>query len=159
MGKPRAVVAGVFLLWIALATPRLLDQLERTETTWNRFGGLDLNQRAATFNKTSVGVTQDLSSTVPESECVLVLAYAGPSLADFYRRRFAYNLYPRRVHLATNWQAQREGCAYLAVFRDDRANLDSDPFQGRWNEEELNRRLSSLERVTSGEVADVYRVP
>ena len=94
---------------------------------------------------------------MPLDGCVLVLAYTGPSARDFYRQRLPYNLYPRRVHVVTSPRAKREGCGYLAVFRDSPANLNSDPFKGRWNERELNRRLQPLDQVTSGDTVDIYR--
>ena len=142
---------------MALAAPRLSEQLDHTILSWNRYGRLSLDERAEETIGRTFGLAGEVRSTVPEDECILVLAYTGPSMLDFYRQRLGYDLYPRRVHVAANWSAKRENCAYLAVFRDSAADLRRDPFQGRWNETELNRRLESMDLIASNDGVDIYR--
>ena len=151
-------MAGIFVLWMVLAVPHLQEQFDNTEKAWTELAGLSLEERSVRFHDRSVPLSQELLAAVPASECVLVLAYTGPSARDFYRQRLAYDLYPRRVYVVTNPQAQREGCGYLAVFRDSPANLRRDPFKGPWNERRLNRRLRTLDQVASAGTVDVYRL-
>ena len=157
MRRSSATVAAVLVLWMALAAPHLQKQFHNTEKAWTELAGLSLEERSVRFHGRSVPLAQELAAAVPANECVLVLAYAGPSARDFYRQRLPYDLYPRRIHVVTNPRAEREGCSYLAVFRDSPANLNRDPFKGRWNERELNRRLQPLDQVTPGDTVDIYR--
>ena len=157
MQKPHAAVAIFFVLSMALAAPRLSEQLDNTISSWNRYGRLSPDERAEDAIGRPFGLADEVRSTVPQDECILVLAYSGPSMLNFYRQRLGYDLYPRRVYVAANWSAKRENCAYLAVFRDSAANLRGDPFQGRWNETELNRRLESMDLIASKHGMDIYR--
>ena len=157
MQKPHAAVAVFFVLSMALAAPRLSEQLDHTISSWNRYGRLSLDERAEEAIRRTLGLARQITSTVPEGECILLLAYTGPSMLDFYRQRLGYDLYPRRVHVAANSSSKRENCVYLAVFRDSAADLRSDPFQGRWNETELNRRLESMDLIASKDGLDIYR--
>ena len=157
MQKPHAAVAVFFVLSMALAAPRLSEQLDKTILSWNRSARLSLDERAEEAIRRTLGLARQVTSTVPEGECILLLAYTGPSMLDFYRQRLGYDLYPRRVHVAANWNAKRENCAYLAVFRDSAANLRGDPFQGRWNETELSRRLESMSLIASKDGVEIYR--
>jgi hypothetical protein len=85
------------------------------------------------------------------------MAYAGPAAIDYYRSRFNYFLYPRRVSVFPSSAAEAGNCEYVAVFRDTRQNLAAEPFQGTWNDEELRARLSSYQAVSADEIVQIYR--
>ena len=96
---------------------------------------------------------------MPVDSCVLVLAYSGPAAVDYYQARLAYYLYPRRVLVVDRVSARADGCGYVAVFRDSPKNLAAEPFRGTWDEQQLERRLASLDLVSDGDFADIFRVP
>ena len=158
MRRSSVTVAGVLVLWMAVAAPRLQEQFHNTEKAWTELAGLSLDERSIRFHGRSAPLAQELAVAVPDKGCVLLLAYTGPAARDFYKQRLTYDLYPRRVHVVTNPRAKRRGCGYLAVFRDSPENLNSDPFKGRWDESALNQRLGQLDQVVSGGTVDIYRL-
>lgn len=151
-------MATIFVVWMALAAPVLSTQFGRSIETWEKFSGLSAEERDLRADPVAIQVARDVAAGVPGDGCVTVLAYAGADAADYYRGRLAYLLYPRRVRLFPRSQARTEGCGYLAVFRDTAGNLRGSPFQGRWNQAELDALLRSLEQVHCGELAQVYRL-
>ncbi len=155
---PEITLATVFVVWMALAAPVLSTQLGRSVEAWEKFSGLSAEERDLRADPVAVQVARDVAAGVPEGGCVTVLAYAGGDAADYYRGRLAYLLYPRRVRLFPRSRARTEGCGYVATFRDTEANLRGSPFQGRWDQAELDAWLGTLEQVHHGELAQVYRL-
>ena len=121
--------------------------------------GRSLAERTALFDHPGFRVAEEIGRAVPAAGCVLILAYSGPSAVDYYRARMAYYLYPRQVSVADCVSIQVEDCQYLAVFRDSPQNLAVAPFQGTWDTVQLERRLSSLDPVSQGKFAAVFRTP
>ena len=137
---------------MALAAPVLSTQFSRSVEAWEKFSGLSAEERDLRADPVAVQVARDIAAGVPEDGCVTVLAYAGADASDYYRGRLAYLLYPRQVRLFPRSRARTEGCRYLAVFRDTAGNLRGSPFQGRWDQGELDAWLAKLEQVTSRRV-------
>jgi len=156
---PEIALAVIFAVWIALAAPVFSHQWGRTAEAWEKLSGLSVEERELRADPVAVQVGRDIEHGVPSAGCVTVLAYAGPDAADYYRGRLAYLLYPRRVRLVSRSRSGAGDCEYLAVFRDTPGNLRSSPFQGRWNQEELDERLASLTPVHRGVIARVFRIP
>ena len=157
--SPQFALAALLVAWLALTAPPLRTQIDKTLRTRALFEGRDADQRTALVDNPGFRVAQEIGIAVPPSECVVVLAYAGPAAIDYYQSRFAYFLYPRKVMVSDAVDANQDGCGYLAVFRDTPRNLASEPFAGRWNQADLGKRLSGLEPVQSGELTRIYRVP
>jgi len=155
---PEITLATVFIVWMALAAPVLSTQFGRSIEAWEKFSGLSAEERDLRADPVAVQVVRDIAAGVPGDACVTVLAYAGADAADYYRGRLAYLLYPRRVRLFPRSRARTEECGYLAVFRDTAANLRGSPFQGQWDQAELDAWLGTLEQVHRGELAQVYRL-
>jgi hypothetical protein len=161
---PEITLAVVFLIWIALAAPVLSHQWGRTVDAWGKLAGLSVEERELQSDPVAIQVARDIAAGVPaegspEGPCVTVLAYVGPDAADYYRGRLAYLLYPRQVRLVPRSRGGAAECGYLAVFRDTPQNLRSSPFAGRWNQQELDQHLASLEPVHNGAMTQVFRVP
>jgi hypothetical protein len=123
----------------------------------NLLGNRTAEERAVLLDNPAYPVAREIEQAVPSDGCVMVLAYAGPAAIDYYRARFAYLLYPRRVLVSADSAASRENCKFLAVFRDTRQNLAAQPFQGVWNEAELEEKLQALEPVAASERVRLYR--
>jgi hypothetical protein len=87
----------------------------------------------------------------------LLVAWLG--LAAPYRARLAYLLYPRRIQVLADSAAALGDCGYFVVFRDTEQNLAAEPFAGSWNQQDLERRLASLETVAVTSLARIYRTP
>ena len=155
---PEITLAAVFVVWMVLAAPILSTQLGRSAKAWETFSGLSAEERDLRADPVAVQVARDVAAGVPEDGCVTVLAYVGADAAEYYRGRLAYLLYPRRVRLFPRSRARTEGCGHLAVFRNMAGNLRGSPFQGRWDQGELDAWLETLEQVHRGELAQVYRL-
>ncbi len=121
--------------------------------------GRTVDERTALLDNPGFRVAEEIELAVPANSCVLVLAYSGPAAVDYYQARLAYYLYPRRVRVADRVSARADGCEYLAVFRDSPQNLAAEPFRGAWDEQQFERRLASLDLVSDGDFADIFRVP
>lgn len=152
-------LAALLAAWLALAAPPLRTQIDKTLNTRVLFEGRDMAERTALLDNPGFRVAQEIGSAVPLNECVVVLAYAGPAAIDYYQSRFAYYLYPRKVLVFDAVSASADDCRYLAVFRDTAQNLANEPFAGRWNQADLNKRLNALDHVNAGELTQVYQVP
>jgi hypothetical protein len=155
---PHITLLVLLLLWLAIAAPGLSERYSTLNQASARLGGHSVEERAALLDNPALPVAQAIAQAVPPRSCVTVLAYAGPAAIDYYRARFAYLLYPRRVHVFADSSASAADCEFLAVFRDSRQNLAAEPFQGAWEDAELERRLQPLERIADAPVR-VYRVP
>ena len=150
-------LAAVFVVWMALAAPILSNQWERTLDAWGKLSDLSVEERELQADPVAVQVARDIAAGVPKGGCVTVLAYVGPDAATYYRGRFAYLLYPRRVRLFPRSHAGAGDCEHIAVFRDTPQNLRGSPFAGRWNQEKLDQRLAAFEPVYRGAMAQVFR--
>lgn len=149
----------LLLVWLAFAAPGLSERYEILTSLRDRLGERSLEERAALLDNPALPVAREILQAVPPQGCITVLAYAGPAAIDYYRARFGYLLYPRRVQVFADSAAPIEDCAYLAVFRDSRQNLAAEPFQGAWDEAGLERRLQPLEPIATEGPVRLYRVP
>ena len=156
---PQFALAALLIAWLAIAAPGLIDQYSETAQVREMLGGRTVDERTAMLDNPGFRVAEEIEGAVPADGCVLILAYAGPAAVDYYRARMTYYLYPRRVRVVDHISAPDQGCEYLAVFRDSPQNLAAEPFRGKWDEQQLERRLSSLDRVSDGKFADIFRVP
>ena len=156
---PQFALATLLIAWLAIAAPSLRDQYSETAKVRETLGGRSVDERTALLDNPGFRVAEEIELAVPADSCVLVLAYAGPSAIDYYRARMAYYLYPRRVRVVDRVSAKADGCRYVAVFRDSPQNLAAEPFRGAWDEQQFERRLASLDLVSDGDFADIFRVP
>ena len=137
--------------------PNLEEQWATTSRVRAELGALSWDERAAAVDPPGYRVAQQIARAVPPGGCVLVLAYTGPEHVGYYRARFQYYLYPRRVRFADRTDAPAGDCGHLAVFRDTPANLAQEPFRGHWDPGALTRRTAGLEKLFSGEQVEVFR--
>jgi hypothetical protein len=156
---PQITLLALLLLWLLIAVPGLANRYAKWTETKNLLGGRSLEERSALLDNPAVPVARKIAGIVPPRGCVTVLAYAGPSAIDYYRARLSYLLYPRRVGVFADAAGSVPDCEFLAVFRDSRKNLASAPFQGSWDEAGLQRRLETLEAVSTDGPVRLYRVP
>jgi hypothetical protein len=156
---PHITLFVVLALWLLIAAPGLSERYSKWTDTKNLLESRSPEERAALLDTPAFPVAREIGRAVPPQGCVTVLAYAGPAAIDYYRARFAYLLYPRSVRVFADAGAAGENCEFLAVFRDSRKNLAAEPFQGSWDEVQLQRRLATLESITANGVVRVYRVP
>ena len=156
---PQFALATLLIAWLAIATPGLRDQYSETAKVRETLGGRSVDERTAMLDNPGFRVAEEIELAVPADSCVFVLAYAGPAAIKYYQARLAYYLYPRRVRVADRVSARADGCEYLAVFRDSPQNLAAYPFRGMWDEKQLEHRLSSLDPVSDGRFADIFRIP
>jgi hypothetical protein len=156
---PHITLFGLLLLWLGIAAPGLSERYAKWKDATNLLGHRSVEQRSALLDNPAFLVARSIARAVPPQGCVTVLAYAGPAAIDYYRARFPYLLYPRRVRVFGDAEASAEGCEFLAVFRDSRKNLAAEPFQGDWDDTALQSRLDVLESVAADEPLRLYRVP
>ena len=142
-----------------VAWPHLSEQFSNTERARAALGPLTWDQRAAALDQPAFQLAHDIARAVPDRGCVLVLAYAGPEHLRYYRSRFAYYFYPRRILLSDHTSASASGCVYLAVFRDGRQSLAQDPFRGHWDDHELAARTAGRRKLVSTAQIEVFEVP
>jgi hypothetical protein len=147
------------MLWLLIAAPGLSERYAKWNDAKNLLGPRSLEERAALLDNPAFPVAREIARAVPPQSCVTVLAYAGPAAIDYYRARFAYLLYPRRVQVFADAGASGESCEFLAVFRDSRKNLASEPFQGSWDDAQLQHRLETLKSIATDGPVRIYRVP
>ncbi len=140
-----------------IAAPGLLEQWRRQSAMLERLGGLTPAERARALDNPAVPVAERISAAIPPEGCVAVLAYAGPAAVDYYNARLDYLLYPRRVEVYPDSEAELEGCAAFAVFRDTEPNLAAEPFQGEWRDGALAERIRDAERLGGDEIVALYR--
>lgn len=145
---PHITLFVLLLLWLGIAAPGLSERYAKLNETSTLLGNRSAAERSALLDNPAVPVAREIENAVPAEGCVTVLAYAGPAAIDYYRARFAYLLYPRRVKVFADATASAENCEFLAIFRDSRQNLAAEPFQGVWNDAELEQRLQSIEPVS-----------
>src|SRR5262249_22278596 len=98
---------------------------------------------------------EQIARAVPSTGCVVVLCYAGPEHLRYYRARFAYYLYPRRVRFSDR-TAETGVCEYLAVFRDSPQNLAQEPFRGHWDELLLLESTAGMRKVLSDDRLEIF---
>ena len=156
---PHIALFVLLLLWLLIAAPGLAERYTKWNGAENLLASRTLEERSALLDSPASPVARAIANTVPPQGCVTVLAYAGPAAIDYYRARFAGLLYPRRVRVFADSAASAENCEFLAIFRDSRKNLAAEPFQGSWDETELQRRVEALESVASDGPVRLYRVP
>ena len=82
--SPQLALAALLVAWLALAAPSLRTQIDKTLRTRALFEGRDADQRTALVDNPGFRVAQEISIAVPPSECVVVLAYAGPAAIDYW---------------------------------------------------------------------------
>lgn len=156
---PHITLFVLLLLWLLIAAPGLSERYAKWNDAEKLLGSRSLEERSALLDNPAFPVAREIAKAAPPQSCVTVLAYAGPAAIDYYRARFGYLLYPRRVRVFADATASVEGCEFLAVFRDSRQNLAAEPFQGSWDEKELQRRLQTLENIAADGPVRLYRVP
>lgn len=156
---PHITLLVLLLVWLAIAAPGLSQRYAILNGVREQLGARSLEERAALLDSPALPVAREISLAIPPQGCITVLAYAGPAAIDYYRARFSYLLYPRRVQVFTESAAPIEDCEFLAVFRDSRKNLAAEPFQGSWDEAELERLLQPMEPIATDGPVRLYRVP
>ncbi len=162
-GRSKAVLLGILVVWAAVAAPTLARQWSRNSSLRVRLSAVPEAERARAVDNPAFDAAHRIADATPEDACVAVAAYAGPAAIDYYRARFDYLLYPRRVTVSARSSAGSGagsgGCEYLAVFRDTPANLKAEPFAGEWDEDALAERTATLENVFRSELVSLYRRP
>jgi hypothetical protein len=159
----RLLLLGLLAAWMLVAWPHLSEQFSTTERTRAVLADLSWEQRAAALDQPAYQVAADLAKAIPEQDCVVLLAYAGPEHLRYYRSRLAYYLYPRHMLFPDdpslkNVNPEAAGkCEYLAVFRDTPQNLAQEPFHGHWDERLLAERTAGMNRVLANGPLEVYR--
>jgi hypothetical protein len=156
--RPQLLILAILLAAsLGLAAGPLVKTYEDGARLREALGDRGADERLAALDHPGYQIAQRLIEAVPPDACVVVMAYAGPAAIDYYRSRFNYFLYPRRVSVFPSSAAEFGDCEYVAVFRDTRQNLAAAPFQGTWNAEELQARLSSYQVASDSEIVEIYR--
>ena len=151
------MLAILLVAWLGLAAGPLVQTYEDGSRLREALADRSAEERLAALDHPGYHIAQRLIDAVPTDACVVVMAYAGPAAIDYYRSRFNYFLYPRRVSVYPDSDAEIADCEYVAVFRDTRQNLAAEPFHGTWNDEVLRARLSSFRVASDGEIVQIYR--
>jgi len=150
------LLAALFAAWVLIAWPPLARQFAALQQWERRLAGRPMDRRPEIVDYPAFLVAEQIQKATPPGACVLFLAHTGPEHVNYYKTRFDYYLYPRRVVIHANTGAVAEGCSYLAVFRDSTANLREEPFRGHWNDEQLGQRLAALDKIRSGPHLELY---
>ena len=153
----RIALLVLFGLWVLVAWQPLEQQFYALDQWRDRLAERPMADRAALVDYPAYLVAEQVKQVAPENSCILFLSYTGPEHVNFYKTRFDYYLYPRRVFIQANSGATAKDCEYLAVFRDASQNLKDEPFAGVWNEDELKHRLAPLRKVLTGPHLEIYR--
>ncbi|HYM11658.1 MAG TPA: hypothetical protein VEU62_13055 [Bryobacterales bacterium] len=156
-GRKQLILAVLLAAWMAIAWPHLSEQFSASEQARAALGPLSWEQRTAALDEPGYGVATDIADTVPARGCVLVLSYTGPEHLRYYRSRFPYYLYPRKVRLSDRTEETGAGCEYLAVFRDTPQNLAQEPYHGHWDEHQLAERTAAMTRVFAADGVQIFR--
>ncbi len=157
--RDRLILLGLLAVWMFFEWPNLEEQVSNTGQARASLAALSWEERAAAIDQPGYRVAQQIAQAVPPNACALVLAYTGPEHINYYRARFGYYLYPRRVRFSDHTDASADGCGFLAVFRDTPANLAQEAFRGRWDQAELKARTAAMTKLFSGEQVEIFRAP
>jgi len=152
---PGSVLAALTAVWFLFAAPALIDRASIYLEARSKLAERTMDERSALLDYPAYTAAEEIAGVVPPEECVLILAYASADGFQYYRTRFPYLLYPRRVELS-NKSSEETACPFLAVFRDIPANLGPRP-SGEWNQQQLERRLEDMTPVMRGDRVSVYR--
>ncbi len=152
----RVVLLALLGAWVLAAWPHLAEQFSRTEQARAALSSLSWQERTAQLDQPGFQAAEQIARAVPSAGCVLVLCYAGPEHLRYYRSRFAYYLYPRRVRFSDRTEEPAGGCGYLAVFRDLPQNLAQEPFRGHWDEHRLEERTGGMGKILGGERLQIF---
>lgn len=156
--RPQHLLLAILVLaWLGLAAGPLAQTYEDGARFREALADRNLDERLAALDNPGYRIAQQLMEAVPADGCVVVFAYAGPAAIDYYRSRFNYFLYPRRVSVFPNTSADVGDCDYAAVFRDTPQNLAAAPFEGTWNTEALADRLTGFRLAAESEAVKIYR--
>ncbi|HYM12832.1 MAG TPA: hypothetical protein VEU62_18990 [Bryobacterales bacterium] len=142
---------------MALAWQPVSRQFDSLDYWRSRFDDRPMAERAAMIDYPAYIVAGRVKQVTPPDACILFLSYTGPEHVNYYKTRFDYYLYPRRIRIDASTAATAENCPYLAVFRDAPANLAEEPFRGHWDDNQLQHRLAALEKIYSGDHVEIYR--
>ncbi len=153
----RLLLLALFALWVAFAWTPLSQQFSASEQWQERLADRSLSERAGLIDYPAYIVAEQVKQVTPPDACILFLSYTGPEHVNYYKTRFDYYLYPRRVRIYANTGAEAENCPYLAVFRDSPRNLAVEAFGGVWNEDQLRQRLAHLKKIHSDPHVEIYR--
>ena len=153
----RVLLLALFGVWVWIAWPPLARQFANLEVWQQRLADRPMAERVALVDYPAYIVAEQVKQATPVDACVLFLAYTGPEHVNFYKTRFDYYLYPRRIRVEANTGAVAENCEYLAVFRDTQRNLAEEAFRGVWNEDQLRHRFAPLRKIHSGPHLELYR--
>lgn len=153
----RIALLALFGIWVLLSWQPLSRQFAALEYWKRQFGGRSTIERAELTDYPAFLVSEQVQQFTPNDSCILFLSYTGPEHVNYYKTRFDYYLYPRRVRIFAGTEAPAEDCPYVAVFRDAQRNLAEEPFRGVWNEDQLRRRLEGWEKIHAGPHLELYR--
>ena len=153
----RILLLALFGVGVLIAWPPLARQFANLVVWQQRLADRPMAERVALVDYPAYIVAEQIRPVVPPNACLQFLAYTGPEHVNFYKTRFDYYLYPRRIRVDANTGAAVENCEYLAVFRDSQRNLAEESFRGVWNEDQLRHRLAPLRRIHAGPQLEIYR--
>ena len=155
----RVVLLLLLAAWMLIAWPHVSEQYSNTERVRAALASLSWEDRAAALDQPGYRVAREIAAAAPSGACVLVLTYTGPARLRYYRSRFPYYLYPRRVRLSDHSTEAIDRCDYLAVFRDSRQSLAQEPFRGHWDERQLAERTTKMTKIFGGSHVEIFRSP
>jgi len=144
------ILLALLGVWMILCWPNWQEQWSATMQAWQVLGKLDWNQRNAVEWPAGARAAQEIAGATPAGACVEVVAQTTPEKLAYYRARFPYYLYPRRVRWAMRRDGPVEWCEYVAVFREAGVT-------GPWEEAQLREAASRMRRVFAGQAVEIYR--
>jgi hypothetical protein len=115
MTKPHARNLGLLALllaWSYLCWPNWEEQWAVTGQAWAAFGNVPWEERGAVEWPAGFKLVREIQRAVPPGRCVVVVAKTTPEKLAYYRGRFPYYLYPRRVWLVDRPEAAPAGCPH-----------------------------------------------
>lgn len=150
------LLLALLATWMLVAWPHLSEQFSTTSRALAALSSLSWEERAAALDQPGYSVARQIAGAVPSRSCVLVLSHTGPEHLRYYRARFQYYLYPRRVRFSDHTNEPGAGCEYLAILRDSAQNLAQEPFRGHWEEREIAQRTARMKKIISGEQVEIF---
>jgi len=150
MTRPRLLLAALLGVWMFLCRGNLEEQWSVTAEARAKLGKLTWDERTAIEWPAGFRAAQEIARATPPGACVEVVAQTTPEKLAYYRARFPYYLYPRRVRWAIRQNAAMEWCEYTAIFRDEGAS-------GPWEEAHLRDAAAQRKQVFAGERVEIYR--
>ena len=115
---------ALLLVWSYLCWPNWEEQWQATGQAWAELGKIPWEERGAVEWPAGFRAVRQIERAVPPDACVVVVAQTTPEKLEYYRARFPYYLYPRRVRVVERLDAAPAGCEYRALFREDSERVE-----------------------------------